>query len=929
MSNRLLRNLSWVPALAITLFFSTNLSAATFTAIASGNWSSSATWAGGTSPGSTLSAGDNVVIAAAFNVNLDQSVTLNGALSSLQVDGSLSTSNSSDLMVTQGTLLGAGNVMVDELTLGTLAAVTYTGNLTANSFTSAATSISLALHLTVNQTLNLTGGLLNFGTGAALALQNNSTIRVNGGSLGTSGTGTLGLTGTYNVVYNGSSTVSGLELNGTGLNNVTVSLSSSTQMLNLSNNTTISGMLSLQGGQLNTNGNDLTLNGGFMTSGSGTITGSNGSDLTLGGSTGGSLAFTTGSQTVNNLTISLPSSAVVELNSNLTVSGGFSNSSGTLDTSDVNLTLSGNITGSGTLVSNSNSSLILNGSGSLTGMLNLATTGASTGSLGNLTVALTGGGTISLGDDATITNTLTLTSGSLAINGNELTISGNISASGSGTLVGSSSSVLTIMTSGSVAGNLTFSGTGSAQTLDELNIDLASNGTIRLGSNLTINGALNLDGGNLNLNGNSITVGAGTDITLNGGASVLGTGNFNGGAGFNLTVTGTGNVSTGVFGTGNGLGNLTIDFDDTTSTLTIGNDITVNGTLDLQGGNLDLDGYDLTLNGNISGGVTGHIVSDGNSSITVNGSTSTTGGLNFSSTGNTVGSLTVNLTNNGSVSINSDLTIEDDLNFTSGMVILHDGDLMIASGGTITGAGLNNYVVTSGQGSLMLDVASTTTSTFAVGTSSTYTPAEITLNSTTSGMFGVRVAEGVWSQGTTGSNLATSNSVVNATWFVESDVTASLDMDLQVEWTSAMEVNGFNRDSAALRHFVSGSWDATTNASANVEATGRYSIVREGITSLSPFAVFDKNASTVGIREITAVEDLNVYPNPAINVVTIPANDNASTVKIIDLNGATVIELSREAFQASTIDVATLSNGMYLVKVIGNNSVSTGRFVKN
>ena len=46
------------------------VSAATFTAIASGSWSSSATWAGGIAPGSTLSTADQVYIGAAFDVAL-------------------------------------------------------------------------------------------------------------------------------------------------------------------------------------------------------------------------------------------------------------------------------------------------------------------------------------------------------------------------------------------------------------------------------------------------------------------------------------------------------------------------------------------------------------------------------------------------------------------------------------------------------------------------------------------------------------------------------------------------------------------------------------------------------------------------------------------------------------------------------------------
>lgn len=928
MSNKLLRNLTGITALAFTLFFCTNLSAATFTAIASGDWSASATWAGGTAPGTNIT-NDVIIIGAAFDVNLNQNVEINGALSSLQVDGELATSNSSNLTINQGTLLGAGEIMVDELTVGTLAIITYTGSIAANTFTSAAAAITLALDLTVNQTLNLTGGLVTIGTGAVLNLQNNSTIIVNGGSLATSGSGALGLSGNYNVVYNGSSTIAGLELSGSGLNNVTISLSNAAQGVGLTSDLTVNGMLSVQGGQLNLNGNDLTLNGGFNVSGSGSIAGSNGSDITLGGSTGGSLAFTTGSQTTNNFTINLPSSALVSLESDLTITGNFSNSSGTLNIQDVELTINGNITGGGSIMANSGSSLTLNGTASLTGDLNISTNGSTTGTIGNLTIDLNSTSSVMLGANLMVTNMLTLTSGSLALNNNELMITGNISSSGTGTITGGGASSVSIMTSGNVTGNLRFNTTGQGATLQDLTIDIDNNGSISLGSNVTINGTLSLDGGNLNLNGNTITTGAGAEIVLDGSASVMGIGNFSASAAYNLTLTGSGSTSIGVFGIGSTMGDLTIDMENG-GTATVGSDLTVNGTLDLQGGTLDLDGYDLTINGDISGGVNGSIASNGNNTITINSSTTTTGGLNFSTTGQTVGSLNVNVQDGGSVSIMSALTVENELNLISGLVVMMDGNLNIATTGMITGGNADSYIVTAGQGSLQMEIGAGTSAMFALGTMSNFAPAHVTLNNNNSSMFSVRLAEGVMSNGTTGSNAADVQSVVNATWFVESDITAGLDMDLTVEWASSMEVNGFNRDSAYVSHYVNGAWDMDASASATAEASGRYSLTRTGITSLSPFAVFDDNA-TVGIREVAAVEDLNIFPNPAINVVNIPMDvkGQASTVKIIDLNGATVIEMNRDAFEAATIDVGALTNGMYLVKVIGNDYVSTGRFVKN
>lgn len=929
MNIKLLRNLMWVSVCTIALFISSNASAAAFTAVASGNWSSSATWAGGVSPG-MASANDVIVIGSAFTVNLDQNVEIDGLLSSLQVDGALTTSNSSDLMLSQGTILGTGEIMVDELTLGTLAIVTFTGDITANSFTSAATSVSLVSNISVEQTLNLTAGVLSIGSGGMLALQNNSTVVVNGGSLSLTGTGALGLNSNYNVVYNGSSTSGGLELTGSGLNNVTVALADASQSLTLMSDLTVNGMLQLQGGQFNTGGNDVTLNGGFMVSGNGSIVSSNGSDFTLGGSTGGTLTFAANANNVNNFTINLPSAATVALGSDLNVTGNFSNTSGTIDISDIDLAISGNVMGNGTILANANSGLVLDGSASISGNLNIETSGSTTGGIiGDLEVDLATGTTVMLGSDLTVSGMLTLGAGSLSLNGNTLTITGNISGAGTGSISGSSSSSLAIMASGNVTGDLTFT-TGS-QTLQDLTIELDNNGSVSLGSNVTVVGMLELNSGNLNTNGNTITAGAGAEIVLNSDATVLGTGNFNGSAGYDLTVMGDGNVNIGIFGSGSGMNDLTVDLDNGTASVAIGNDITVNGTLDLMGGTLDLNGYDLTINGDVMGGVSGDISANATSNVTVNAATSTTGGLNFNASGNNVGSLTVNIQDGGMLSILSDLTITNSLAFDAGMIVLADGDLTVVSGGTITGAGISSYVATTGDGSLMLDVASNSSTTFDVGTLVDYTPATITSNNSASGMFGVHVMDQVLSNGTTGSVSSSVNSVVAATWFIESDVTAGLDVDLQVEWTSAMEVNGFNSDSAYISHYVNGTWDVDAAATATAEGSGRFSITRTGITSFSPFAVFDKDAS-VGVREIAATEDLNIFPNPAISVVNIPVTQGfeaPATIKIIDLNGATVIELSREAYEEVRVDVGSLTDGMYLVKVVGDDFVSTGRFIKN
>ncbi|MFM7758199.1 MAG: T9SS type A sorting domain-containing protein, partial [Crocinitomicaceae bacterium] len=70
--------------------------------------------------------------------------------------------------------------------------------------------------------------------------------------------------------------------------------------------------------------------------------------------------------------------------------------------------------------------------------------------------------------------------------------------------------------------------------------------------------------------------------------------------------------------------------------------------------------------------------------------------------------------------------------------------------------------------------------------------------------------------------------------------------------------------------------------------------------------------------------NLNVYPNPANDVLNISTNGEISSVVISTLDGK-VMTTSTE----SSVDVSNLTAGMYIYQVTVNGKVSTGNFVKN
>ena len=293
--------------------------ATTFTAVASGNFNAAATW-GGVAPGSIISS-DIIIIPSGITVTLTGNETFSGT-STLTVNGTL-TSASSALVMTAGSLSGTGSITVDSVAMGLASGLSYTGSITARTLNSTGTSISAAANLTVNSTLWLTSGTLNLIAGN-LTMASGSTIQVAGGIMSTSGTGTLTLTNPYNVSYTTASTNTGIEISGAGLNNVTVNIPSGN--VSLSSDLKLNGTLNLTAGTLTLNGKNLTFSGSgdFAAVGSGSISSTSASNINFMSNNNftGGLRFTSGNNSVNNLTLNMgDSTKTVMLSSDLNING--------------------------------------------------------------------------------------------------------------------------------------------------------------------------------------------------------------------------------------------------------------------------------------------------------------------------------------------------------------------------------------------------------------------------------------------------------------------------------------------------------------------------------------------------------------------------------------------------------------------------------
>ena len=182
-------------AVACLGMFSTSANAATFTAVASGNFSSTATW-GGIAP-SSIVLNDVIIIPANITVNMDQNQVFTGVLASLVVNGTLNGGAGKSLVMGSGSFTGNGTIDVDSMALGLTSGFGFTGNLTADALSTTGASVATAATVTVNNSLYLSSGILNILSGS-INLANNSTIVVSGGSVSSNG-GTLGLGNNFNV----------------------------------------------------------------------------------------------------------------------------------------------------------------------------------------------------------------------------------------------------------------------------------------------------------------------------------------------------------------------------------------------------------------------------------------------------------------------------------------------------------------------------------------------------------------------------------------------------------------------------------------------------------------------------------------------------------------------------------------------------------
>jgi len=474
---------------------------------------------------------------------------------------------------------------------------------------------------------------------------------------------------------------------------------------------------------------------------------------------------------------------------------------------------------------------------------------------------------------------------------------------------------------------LTFSGTISASSFSSTLLSLDAL------AHITVNSGLTLSSGTFSLGSSgTLSLGNGATITMAGGQLSAGSGSLSLPSSYNVTYT-AGYSSTGAEITGAGLQNVTISSGSGQSVV-LNSSMTVNGNFNMQSGTLNLNGNTLTLKGDVAANGSGKISSNSSSNINISSSTTNSGSLWFNGGANSVNNFTVNIADGGWANLGSSLVVNGTLNLQKGTLYISNDTLQIAASGTITNSSSSNYVVTNAKGflSMYVTAAASTSMSYPVGSASHFRPANIWLNSgSNSGWVNLNVSDNVYAHGTTGTMLSSTQSMVNSTWDVQSNIQSNMNLKMELMWSASDEVNAFDRTKAYIAHYTNGMWDVSATASATAEAGGMYSLSRTNIQSLSPFAVFDDNTSSIQPdNNISANAGFEIYPNPAADNIYIQKGSSDSkemTAQIINANGQ-ILGTYLITDKTSPIDISQLSKGLYFVKLYDNNTSTTAKFVK-
>ncbi|MFA7419267.1 MAG: T9SS type A sorting domain-containing protein [Melioribacteraceae bacterium] len=522
----------------------------------------------------------------------------------------------------------------------------------------------------------------------------------------------------------------------------------------------------------------------------------------------------------------------------LTINGGILAASVTKDLSNKpsSIVIGGNFTlGATTGLALSNADLTFNASVSLGNstarIITIGGTGTYTfsgiisGTSSNITVASTAAGTLALTGANTYSGTTTVSGGTLQLNriGGAIPSTNNVTISG-GTLQ---------ISSNQTVNNLTLS---------------SGNLTVDNGVTLTINGTFNYSGGTITSTGATIAYGASSTLVYAGSVA-------------QTTTSAELPSSSGPY-------NLTIN---NSSGVTLGGDVTVNGTLTLTSGNLAVGSNTLTIGSSGTAQCNTNVISGAGTFTLSSGATlaiGSTAGISSSGATGNIQTTTRNFnaggiyyyngdaqqnsgnglpsTITGYLSVNQSYGLVLDVPVTVAGLHLNNGKIYLGSNDVIITDEVTSsdnstmYVVTNGTGTLKWLVYAASTRDFPVGDATNYSPVSLNF---TSGTFSSAYA-GVKVSNSKHANNISSTNYLNRYWTVTSGGISSFSCDATFTYVDT-DIQGTE---ASL---YCGKWSGSSWSLLNAANTGSNQLSGT-VTSFSDFTGGEQAALPVELTTFTA-----------------------------------------------------------------------------
>lgn len=116
-----------------------------------------------------------------------------------------------------------------------------------------------------------------------------------------------------------------------------------------------------------------------------------------------------------------------------------------------------------------------------------------------------------------------------------------------------------------------------------------------------------------------------------------------------------------------------------------------------------------------------------------------------------------------------------------------------------------------------------------------------------------------------------------------------------------------------------------TNQSFTASANGNYAvIVTQNNCSDTSACV---NISTVGIKDVSKSNTVNIYPNPSNGIYNLSGLDENSKISVYDAIGQ-IIYTSIITKSKETVNISLLPNGIYMIQIKSENNIITKKVIK-